>query len=169
MRPGKALLAAYLLGGSAVCMAALALLVYETHLAVFETEGNIEAVKIRGGKTQRSDLLIHTISGSYIAVHATGSSRYFSRGQHLKLRYQDKTGALLSAVFLSADGNKEGVFNGTETWTPYVMLLIGLFIAWAGVKKYRRDPEAWCEDSRPQKSIADGSVDKDSLLNLSDR
>jgi hypothetical protein len=165
---GKRLLAAYLLYGSAICTAGLAQLVYETHLAVFETEGNIEAVQIRGGKRPRSNLFIHTISESYIAVHASGTSRYFRRGQRLRVRYHDKTGAILSAVFLSADGNKEGVFNDTDIWTPYFVLLTGLFLAGTGVIKYRRDPGG-SEDSKTRNFIADGSVDEASLLKLSDR
>jgi hypothetical protein len=143
------------------------MLIYESHLAVFEAEGNIEAIKIRGAKTRRSDLLIHTISGDYVAVHVSGSSRYFRRGQRLRLRYQEKAGAMLSAIFVSADGSKEGAFNGTETWTPYFVLLIGLFLAWAGVKRYRRDPEG-SKDPTPRNFVADGSVRKASLLNLSD-
>ena len=164
---GKRLLAAYLLYGSAICGAGLAQLLYETQLAVFETEGNIEAVQVRGGKSPRSNLLIHTISGGYIAVHASGTSRYFRLGQRLRLRYQDKTGAILSAVFLSADETKESVFNGTETWAPYSVLLLGLFVAGVGAIKYRRDPEG-SEDSTTRKFIADGSVDEASLLKLSD-
>jgi len=164
---GKRLLAAYILYGSAICAAGLGQLVYERQLAVFETEGNIEAVQILGGKSLRSNLLIHTISEAYIAVHASGTSRYFRPGQRLKLRYQGKTGAILSAVFLSADGSKEGAFNRAEPRSPYFVLLLGLFVAGAGVTKYRRDPEG-SEDSTTRKFIADGSVDEASLLKLSD-
>lgn len=161
-------MAAYLLYGSAICTAGLAQLVYETHLAVSETEGNIEAVQVRGGKRPRSNVFIHTISGGYVAVHASGTSRCFRRGQRLRVRYQERTGAILSAVFLSENGTKEAVFNSSDTWNPYFVLLIGLFVVGAGVMKYRRDPEG-SEGTAARKFIADGSVDEGSLLKLFDR
>jgi hypothetical protein len=159
--------AASLFGGSGICIAALTLLLYEWHLPVFESEGNIEAVWVRGGEDVRSDLLIHTSSGADIAVHASGRSPHFQRGEHVKVRYQSETGAILKVLFVSADGRVEGVFDGTEMWPPFFFLIGGLIIIFLGFRRYRRDPEGAEEPSQPNQHPY-GTVDKESLLNLSE-
>jgi hypothetical protein len=167
-RRGKALFAAALFGGSGVFIAALTLLLYERHLPVFEAEGNIEAVQIYGGKQGRSDVLIHTSSGGDIAIHASGRSPYFRQGEHVKVRYQGETGAILKASFVSADGREEGVFNGTGMWPLFLFLLGGALVIVLGFKRYRRDPEG-AEEPSQRNQHPYGSVDKESLLNLSEQ
>jgi hypothetical protein len=55
--------------------------------------------------------------------------------------YRGYSGSIHKAQFLSSTGSEEGVFNGTDDWPPYFMLLLGLLVMWAGVRKFKRDPE----------------------------
>ena len=139
---GKAFLAASLFGGSGICVAALTLLIYEANLPVLEADGHIERVQIHpANKNVRSDLLIRTSSGGFIAIHAAGGSPYFRVGEHVKLRYLGEAGEILKVLFFSVDGKQEGVFNSTVAWPPYLFLLVGLAIVALGFRKYRQDPE----------------------------
>jgi hypothetical protein len=166
-RKGKALFAAYLFLGSGICVATLASLGYYWHLPVFGAEGNIEAVRVHGGKSQHTDLLIRTASGGEIALHAPGTSPHFRLGEHVKVRYQGETGYILKALFVSADGREEGVFNGTGAWPLYFFLLVGAKIIFQGFRTYRRDPEGAEEPSAPNQHPY-GSIDQRSLLSLSE-
>lgn len=167
VRRGKALLIASLLGGSGVCAAGLALSLYESHLIVFEIEGKIEGVEVRRGKTVRPYLYIHTTAGDDIVVHASGMSPYFRRRQSVRLRYQDKTGEILTAIFLAGDGHIEAVFNDSETWpSPYFIALVGATIGCSGLTRYYRDPQG-SKYPTLWDPVWNTSVDKASLLNLS--
>jgi hypothetical protein len=122
---------------------------------------------VHHGKYDRTDLLIHTSSGVDLALHASGSSPYFRRDEHVKVRYQAETGAILRVLFVSADGKEEGVFNGTGAWPLLFFLLVGLIVVIQGFRRYRRDPEGAEEPSaRNQHPYA--AVDERSLLDLSE-
>ena len=84
---------------------------------------------------------MHTAPGEEISINASGRSLYFRSGEHVAVKYQGYTGSILKARFISATGSEEGVFNGTDTWYPYWILLFGLLIFWVGFKKDYRDPE----------------------------
>jgi len=165
-RKGKATFAAALFGGSGFCIAALTLLLYQLHLPVFDAEGKIAAASVHHGKYDRTDLLIHTSSGGDLALHASGSSPYFRRDEHVKVRYQAETGAILRVLFVSADGKEEGVFNGTGAWPLLFFLLVGLIIVIQGFRRYRRDPEG-AEEPSARNQHAYAAVDERSLLDLS--
>jgi hypothetical protein len=166
-RKGRVLLASAIFGGSGVCIAAMALILYQLHPPVAEVEGIIEAVQIHRGRRARSDLLIHTSSESDIAVHASGGSLYFRTGEHVKIRYQGDTGTILKAYFFATDGRKEGEFNGTEMWPPFFLLFGGAVVIFLGFRRYRRDPEGAAYPSKPDQHPY-GSIDKPSLLHLSE-
>lgn len=166
-RKGRYLFAASLFGGSGICIAILTLLLYQRLLPVFEAEGSIESVTAHRGKVDRTDVLIHTSLGGDIALRAFGSSVYFRREEHVKVRYQGETGMILRVVFLSADGRDEGVFNDTGPWPLFFFLLLGIMIIIQGFRRYRRDPEGAEEPSAPNQHPY-GSVDQRSLLNLSE-
>jgi hypothetical protein len=167
-RKGKAMFAAALLGGSGIRIATLMLLLYQWHLPVFEAEGNIGVASVHSGRHVRTDLLIHTFSGGDIALHASGGSPYFRRDEHVKVRYQGETGAVLSVLFVAADGREEGAFNGSQTWPLFFFLLFGAFIIFQGFWRYRRDPEG-AEEPFVLNKHPYGSIDERSLLNLSDQ
>jgi hypothetical protein len=71
-------------------------------------------------------VLIHTSLGGDVALRAFGSSPYFRRDEHVKVRYQGETGIILRVVFLSADGRDEGAFNDTGAWPLFFFLLLGI-------------------------------------------
>src|ERR1700744_105740 len=115
----------------------------------------------------RSDVRLQRASGAEFVLHASGWSKYFRRGEHMKVKYQGETGAILKARFYSADGHEEGVFNGIE-WGPAVcLLLFGIGLIFLGLWRYQRDPEGAANTNRPDRHPY-GSVDKASLLELSD-
>ncbi len=140
-RKGRLRLQAYLCIAGCIYGIATAVLVYEAKLPVFEFSGTIEQAQMQTeGRSHRTTLLVR-ISGGEITVNASGTSPFFHAGQSLRARYQGVTGHILQAHFLSADGADVGVFNGTDTWFPYWLILGGSFVIFAGQKKYRRDPE----------------------------
>jgi hypothetical protein len=167
-RKGKALLTSTLLVGSAFCMVALAMILYNRSLPVFEFEGNIVSVQvIRADSRYYSAFLrVHTLTGGDVTIHASDRSQGFRAGEHVKVRYQGDTGELLKATFFATNGQPDGVFNGTSTWPPYFILLFGLFLAWTGLRKFRRDPDG---AEQPAGGIPDllETVDEESLLHLS--
>jgi len=157
-----------LFGGSAVCITALTLFLYQWHLPVFDAEGNIEAVSVHRGKYKRTDFLLRTPSGGDIALNASGSSPYFRRDEHVKVRYRGETGAIVRVLFVSAEGKEEGVFNSTGSWPLLLFLPVGLIIIFQGFRRYRRDPEG-AEDPCVRDQHPYGAVDQRSLLGLSGR
>jgi hypothetical protein len=162
-RKGRARLIATLAFGSWFCISALSMIIYNASLPVFEFGGEIESVQIIHSDSRHYSafLRIHTLAGGNITIHYSGRNEYFRKGEHLKVRYQGDTGELLKATFLAPDGRQEGVFNGTSTWQPYLVLLPGLFAIWAGFKKFHRDPEAVEDTTWRNPSLLD-SVDDDS-------
>jgi hypothetical protein len=133
---------AYLCVGAAICLSAVAALLYESHLPTYEITGTIEAAQIHSeGRGHRTYLRVRVDSGAEIAVSADGISSYFHPGQVAEMRYQGVSGHVLHARFLSASNTQEGVFNGTDTWPPYWWMLGGVLVVLAGIRKRRRDPE----------------------------
>jgi hypothetical protein len=165
-RRGRSLFAASLFGGAGICAATLALIVYQRQLPVFEAEGSIEAVSIHRDRHERTDVLIHTFSGGDIALRAFGSSHYFRRDEHVKVRYHGETGTILRVVFVSTDGREEGVFNDIGVWPLFFFLLLGIMIILQGFRRHRRDPEG-VEEPSARNQHPYGAVDEGSLLNLS--
>jgi hypothetical protein len=116
----------------------------QAQLPIYIAEGTVEAVRVHAeGRGHRSEVRIRAESGAELQVNASGRSPYFRAGERVRVRYQGYTGSILKAEFLSQTGQKEGVFNGTDTWPPYFMFLGGLLLAWAGIQKHRRDPEGF--------------------------
>jgi hypothetical protein len=125
-------------------------------------------VSVHHGKQDRTDVLIHTFSGGDIALRAYGSSPYFHRDEHVKVRYQGETGMILRVLFVSADGREEGVFNDTGGWPLFFFLLVGITIVIQGFRRYRRDPEG-AEEPSARNQHPYGSVDQRSLMYLSEK
>lgn len=140
-RKGKQRLTAFLCIGGCIYGIAFSMLAYQAKLPTCELLGEIEQAQVHAeGKGHRTTLLVR-ISGGEITVDASGTSPFFHTGQSIRARYQGVTGHILEAHFLSTNGAEVGVFNGTDTWPSYGLLLVGLLVIFAGYKKYRRDPE----------------------------
>ena len=135
-------LQAHLCVGAAVILSAFALLLYDSSLPTYEVAGTIEGAQVRTeGRSHRTYLKVLNGSGAEVVMNADGISPYFRAGQFADVRYQGVTGHILYARFLSSAGEKEGVFNGTDTWPPYWWLLGGVLVIAAGFRKKRRDSE----------------------------
>ena len=142
LRKGKQRLKAYVCIGGAICIAAVATVLYQSKLPTFEALGSIESAQIHSeGKGHRTNLRLRVASGAELVLNASGSSPYFHSGQQVHVRYQAYSGSILKAHFIDGAGKEEGVFNGTDTWQPYWWLLWGLLVIGAGVKQRARDPE----------------------------
>jgi hypothetical protein len=168
-RKGKARLIATGLVGLVFLLPALATILYNRSLPIFEFEGQVESVQVLHGDSRHYSafLQIRTLSGGETTVHASDRSNGFRTGEHIKVRYQGDTGELLKASFYAPDGTQEGVFNGTSTWPPYFALLFGLFLIWGAFRQHRRDPEGEEEPARGNPDLLE-TVDEESLLHLSE-
>jgi hypothetical protein len=141
-KKGKSRLIAFLLCGVGICTAALALGSLQWATPIYQVDGIIESAQVHSrNRGYRTSLRVQTSSGGELELNADGRSPYFRTGEHLKVSYRGYSGSIHKAQFLSSTGSEEGVFNGTDDWPPYFMLLLGLLVMWAGVRKFKRDPE----------------------------
>jgi hypothetical protein len=142
LKKGKRRLIGFLLCGVGICIAALAFGSLQWTAPTYLVDGIIESAQVHSqNRGYRTSLIVQTSSGTELALSADGSSPYFHVGEHLKASYRVYSGSIHKAQFLSSTGSPEGVFNGTDDWPPYFMFLLGLFVMWAGVRKFKRDPE----------------------------
>ena len=142
IRRGRHRLLAYILAGSGFCVVSVASAWLQWTLPIYESEGTIQSAQVHSeGKGHRTDLMMQTTSGEELALQAGGDSQYFHSGEHVKVSFQRYR--IIKAHFLSPSGNEEGVFNSTDSWAPYGMFSLGLFVIWAGFRKTRRDPEGF--------------------------
>ena len=74
-------------------------------------------------------------------LRASGRSPYFRAGQRVILRYQEFSGVILYARFISASGEQQGTFQDASSFSQYGLLLVLTFAVWGAFKKYRGDPE----------------------------
>ena len=140
-KKGSQRLAGFLSIGLAFCLGASAQLRYQALLPTYELSGQIDNAQIRAeGKGHRTALVVRVGHGQ-VALDASGMSPYFKAGQLIRVRYQGVTGNILKVHFISTNGAEIAVFNGTDTWSPYWMIVLGVFVIFAGLKQYRRDPE----------------------------
>jgi len=142
-RKGKALLIASLLFSSWFCLEPTLSFLCDSSLPTFEFRGRITTVDVRdsSSKYYSAYLYIQTGSGGKIVIHASDRSKFFRPGQLLKVRYRGDTGELIKAYFYSPEGKQEGIAQSTINLSRMVTFFIGLFCIWAGIRKYRRDPE----------------------------
>jgi hypothetical protein len=142
LNKGKQRLRAYLCIGAAICISAVAAILYQARLPIYEASGTIEAAQVHSeGKGHRTNLRVRVGSGAELVLNADGISPYFRSGQQAHVRYHGYSGSILKARFISSTGSEEGVFNGTDAWPPYWWLLGGLLVLAAGFRKNGRDPE----------------------------
>ncbi len=141
-KKGKGRLIAFLLCGAGICIGALAIGSLQWTTPIYQVDGVVESAQIHSqNKGYRTSLIVQTSSGVDLVLNADGRSPYFRTGEHLQVSYRGYSGSIHKALFLSPTGNEEGIFNGTDDWPPYFMFLMGLFVMWAGVRKFKRDPE----------------------------
>lgn len=132
---------AFLCIAAAVCLIAIVTLIHQRQLPIYHVNGIIETAQVHAeGKGHRTYLRVRTVSGAEVTMSAGGISPYFHLGQHADIPYQGETGFVLEAHFLSGN-RQEGIFQGTDTWPPYWWLLMGCFLAFAGIRKTKRNPE----------------------------
>lgn len=168
-KKGMRQMLAYVFIGTGVCIGSLAFIVFQARLSVLQAAGVIETAHVHAeGRGHRTDFTVRVPSGGVLALNADDISPYFRAGEQVSVRYQGYTGSIIKARFLSSTGVEEGVFNGTDSWSPYGSFLMGLFIIWSGIKIHKRDPEG-AEDDSGRDPKPYGAVDKFSLIPLSER
>jgi hypothetical protein len=134
---------AYILIGSGICIGASAVAFFQWRLPVYRIDGIVERAQVHAeGKGYRTELQVRLKTGERVNLNASGRSDYFRFGEHAIVRYKAETGSIVKAYFISSSGGQEAIFNGTDSFPPYVMFGLGVFVFFAGFKKYRRDPES---------------------------
>jgi len=126
-----------------LCVSASLMIFYDRTLPTFQLEGNIVSLHVRDSDNRHysADLQIHTTLGGDVSVHSSDRSSALSVGRHVKVRYRGDTGELIKTYLYTADGKPDGVLNSTLTMRYYLGLTVGLFLIWASIRKFRRDPE----------------------------
>ncbi|MGA9069182.1 MAG: hypothetical protein WB424_02935 [Terracidiphilus sp.] len=160
-RKGKARLIGTFVFGSWLCIGSLSMILFNASLPVFDFEGRIESVQVihSASRNYRASLQIQTTSGGNILIFASDRSQNFHPGEYVKVHYQGDTGELLKASFFAPNGKQDGAFISSSIWTPYLGFLFGMFIIWAGFRKYHRDPEAAEDSSWSNPSLLDSVED----------
>jgi hypothetical protein len=145
-RRDRATLAAWLIVGLWLCSLPLVEFLDYESLAIYESSGIITLVNVPNEDSWHFSefLTVRTSSGGDIVVHASGPSRFFQEGQHIKVRYRDDTAEIIDARFFGADGRYEGIFRATSSIRQLVAPILGIFCIWLSIRGYRRntDPEA---------------------------
>ena len=168
-RKGNAYLIASLAFSSWFCISPLLRSLYDAGLPVFEFEGTISSVHVHDSTRKRysANVQIHTTLGGDIDVHVSDRSDALRVGQNVKVRYRGDTGELISATFFGADGKQNGALKSTSNFQRTLSILLGLFLIWASLRKFRRDPECAEETGNKNPDLL-GSVDEESLIDLSE-
>jgi hypothetical protein len=168
-RKGKLQFAASLLIGAVVCVAPMLSFVIDQRRPVFEAAGYIRSATVyRAGRySDRTAIQIQMASGAVAHVNAWGRSPYFRPGERIEATYKGYTGSIVRAKFYSASGALEGQFYGASSFGYFLACALGLFLMWAAVVKYRRDPEG--AEVRGRQTAPASGVDTASLMNLSNR
>lgn len=135
---------AYVLLGSGICIGASAIAFFQWSLPVIQADGIIEGAQVHvEGRGHRTNLQIRLQTGELVDLNASGRSEYFRFGEHVIVKYKAVTGSIVKAQFLSSSGTQEAVFNGTDSWPPYIMFSFGMFAILVGFKKNRRASEPY--------------------------
>lgn len=96
---------------------------------LFDADGVIVRSTPYGGGTE---IQVQIEGGGIAHVHASGRSKFFRVGEHIKARYEAYSGSIRDAQFFTADGKPEGDFH-TPTHQPSVVLgSLGLVIVGLG-------------------------------------
>ena len=162
-RKGKLVLAVYLLvGGNAVAFGS-AFIYMQTILQTRHAIGEIVAVE---SLARQTDLLIRTSASDEISVRAPGRSPYFKVGRRLRIDYQENSGLLMDATFLSQAGEAVGVFRANPRWSAYFIVVSGVLLVYVGIRRYRLESKA-IEVHTPRPNLAGAFVNGQSLLHLS--
>jgi hypothetical protein len=169
VKKGWLRLLAYCLAGTGLTVAGLAMIAYQNSLPIYRDQGIVQQARTNSsGRGGRTKLQLLTPSSGELVLDASGRSRYFRPGEHVTVTYRGVTGSVINATFLKADGSVEGEFNGTDSWTAYFALIVGLLLVCAGFQRHRRDPEGaeTPYNKTPRKRLG-ASVDTASMLHLS--
>ena len=117
LNKGRQRFKAYLYFGTAVLLASSTALLYESALRIFEVRCTIVAAQDRAeSKGHRTYFSVRLPNDAEVNLNAGGANAYFKPGQLADIRYQDRTGAVLKAIFLSPEGKQVGIYQGTDTW-----------------------------------------------------
>jgi len=164
---GQLVLAAYLCLPAGVLLTSAGFIGFQITTPTMRAVGIIDSAALHSsGRDYRTDLTLRISPQSWISLHAFGRSPFFHAGQSTDVLYQAHTGDIIRARFLGPSGSPIGVFNGTDRRAPYILALLGIFIAWAGIRRYRRDPIAEVQTRLPNDHPL-GSIDLQSTLDLS--
>jgi len=102
-------------------------------------QGTIHNIHLAPGSSRRSTTFhLTTPTGSELTLTAPGTSLFFRTGQQASLTYELPTHLVRNATFLTADGKKEGAFNGAILW-PWLSIAVGLILFWAAFKTHTRN------------------------------
>jgi hypothetical protein len=114
---------------------------WESHLPTFEFSGAIAAVRVERQSSRHYSawLTIQTTLGGDVSVHTSDANAAWVPGQRLRIRYFGDTGELIHADLLDASGNQTGEVNSTAVFSCTASVLLGLFLCWAGWRRYKRD------------------------------
>jgi hypothetical protein len=158
---------ASVLFAAGLCAASLSFLLASYKGRRFSVDGYVEEAHVVGsGRSRSTEIWLRIDSGDVFVLRASGTSLYFRPGEHVILTYQEYSGSILKARFLSPAGKQEGTYNSADFLGPCVCLLIGIALIWGSIRLHRRDPKGAETNERMGFDPYD-SVDSLSLLHLS--
>jgi hypothetical protein len=150
-----------------LCIMSLSFIVTSYKGRHFSVDGYVEKANVVGSeRSRRTDVWVRIGSSGVLVLRASGVSVYFRPGEHLILTYQEVSGSILKARFLSSAGKQEGAYNNADFLGPCLILLVGLALIWGAIHLHRRDPVG-AETNESRGFDPYDSVDSLSLLHLS--
>jgi len=110
-------------------------------LPVFEATGVIVSARLRSsGRSHRTDLFVRTEAADVISLHASGRNDGFRVGEHVAVKYQGLSGAIIRADFTSPEGKPDGTFASGLFYAPALPLGAGILVFFAARRQYKSDP-----------------------------
>ena len=114
--------------GVSIVVFGIAALLWNYGTPMLEATVIIEKVGIQttGRGSERTNLVVRLASGETTTLAASGRNEFFRPGQRMLTRYQEFTGTIDWARFLSPSGSVQAEYR-SHTWiSPWVLLGLGL-------------------------------------------
>jgi len=158
---------ASVLFSAGLCVLSLSLLATNYKGRHYSVDGYVKEAHVVGsGRSLRTDVWVRIGSSGVYVLHASGTSAYFRPGEHVIITYQEHSGSIFKAHFLSRTGKQEGAYNDADFLAPCAGLLVGIAFIWGSIRLHRRDPEG-AEINHHRGFDPYDSVDSRSILHLS--
>jgi hypothetical protein len=130
--------------GLSVCVFGVAYIFWTSDAPMLDSSVVVEQVGIQttGRGSELTNLVVRLPSGETMKLSASRRNEFFRPGQHMNVRYQQFTGLIDSATFLSPSGTEQAQYRSHMWIVRYALFGLGIVQIVSARRRYLQQRKA---------------------------